>query len=112
MRLERIHAYHLVRVLRVTVPIVVLALIGVLVWNYQNRPTQETAVLPPPPKLVENVSELAEEITFSRTEGGRTAFTVEARTNLGFADGRNLLEDVTVVLFSEDGSTPETSDTR
>ena len=107
MRLERIHAYHLVRVLRVIVPIVVLALIGVLVWNYQNRPIQETAVLPPPPRLVENVSELAEEITFSRTEGGRTAFTVEARTNLGFADGRNLLEDVTVVLFSEDGFTAE-----
>ncbi len=107
MRLERIHAYQLVRVLRVTIPIVVLALISVLVWNYQYRSGEEPAPLPTPPKLVENVSELAEEIKFSQTDRARTAFTVEARTNLGFTDGRNLLEDVTVVLFGEDDSIPE-----
>ena len=107
MHLERIHAYHLVRVLRVTIPVVVLVLISVLVWNYQYRSIEESAPLPPPPKLVDNVSELAEEIKFSQTEAGRTAFTVEARTNLGFTDGRNLLEDVTVVLFGENDFIPD-----
>jgi lipopolysaccharide export system protein LptA len=107
MRLERIYAYHLVRVLRVTIPVVILALISILIWNYQHRSSDEPAVLPPPPKLLENVSELAEEIKFSQTEGGRTAFTVEARTNLGFTDGHNVLEDVTVVLYGEDELIPE-----
>jgi lipopolysaccharide export system protein LptA len=107
MRLERIHAYHLVRVLRVTIPVVVLVLISVLIWNYQYRSIEEPAPLPPPSKLVENVSELAEEIKFSQIEAGRTAFTVEARTNLGFTDGRNLLEDVTVILFGENEFVPD-----
>ena len=107
MRLERIHAYHVVRVLRVTIPVILLALMGVIIWNYQDRSSDDPARLPPPPKLVENVSELAEEIKFSETEGGRTAFTVEARTNLGFTDGRNLLEDVTVVLYGDDDFIPE-----
>ena len=107
MRLERIHPYHLVRVFRVIVPLVVLALISVLVWNYRSRPGENPAGLATPPKLVENVSELAEEIKFSQTRDGRTVFTVEARTNLGFTDGRNVLEDVTVVLYGEDDLVPE-----
>ena len=85
MALERIHTYHIVRVLRMVVPLVVLALIGVLIVNYQNRSREEITAAPVTPKLVENVSELAEEIRFSREEAGRTAFTVEARSNLGFA---------------------------
>ncbi len=107
MRLESIHAYQLVRVLRVIVPVVVLSLLTVIVWNYRARSRELPAVLPPPPKLVENVAELAEEIKFSQTEGGRTSFTVEARTNLGFTDGRNLLEDVTVVLYGDDELVPQ-----
>ena len=107
MALERIHTYHIVRVFRMVVPLVVLALIGVLIVNYQNQSREEITAAPVTPKLVENVSELAEEIKFSREEAGRTAFTVEARSNLGFADGRNLLEDVIVSLYGEDGQTPE-----
>ena len=109
MPLERIHAYHLVRVLRMTIPAVVLALIGVFIWNYSNPPSDESPAVPTPPRLVENVSELFEEIKFSHsdTDGGHQAFTVEARTNLGLSDGNHILEDVTVTLFAEDGHTPE-----
>ena len=107
MALEKIHTYHVVRVLRMVVPLVVLALIGVLIRNYQEHSREEITAEPVILKLVENVSKLAEEIQFSREEAGRTAFTVEARSNLGFADGRNLLVDVIVTLYGEDGRTPE-----
>ncbi len=103
MRLEKIHSYHLIRVLRVVVPMVVLVLVAIPAWNYWSRPPEEVVFDQPLPELVENISALQEGFKLSHVEGERTVFTVEARTNLGFTDGKSLLEDVTVTFFGEEG---------
>ena len=103
MRLEKIHSYHLIRVLRVVVPMVVLVLVAIPAWNYWSRPPEEVVFDQPLPELVENIAALQEGFKLSHVEGERTVFTVEARTNLGFTDGKSLLEDVTVTFFGEEG---------
>ena len=103
MRLEKLYIHHLIRVLRVAIPLIVVALIAVPVWNYWDRSVDEPVFELPLPKLVENMSALTEGFKLSRTEGERTSFTIQARTNLGFTDGRNLLQDVTVTIFGKPG---------
>ena len=80
-----------------------VALIAVPVWNYWDRSREEPVFEEPLPKLVENMSALTEGFKLSRTNGERTSFTIEARTNLGFTDGKNLLQDVTVTIFGKPG---------
>ena len=103
MRLEKLYIHHLIRLLRFVIPLIVVALIAVPVWNYWGPPTEEPVFEEPLPKLVENMSRLTEGFKLSRTDGDRTSFTIEARTNLGFTDGRNLLEDVRVTIFGDEG---------
>ena len=107
MRLEKMYMYHLIRALRVVVPLVVLVLVAIPAWNYWSRPPNEVIFEEPLPELVENIAALTEGFKLSRVEGERTVFTIEARTNLGFTDGKNLLEDVTVIFFLEAGDQPE-----
>ena len=107
MRLERSYTYQVVRALRLVLPFVVLALIAIPVWRYWNPAAEESAAPRKlPPQLVEDVAELMEGVRFSQEEGGRTAFSIEARTERGFADGRHLLDDVTVVIYDEDPEAP------
>lgn len=103
MRLEKIYTHHLIRALRFVIPVIVVALIAVPVWNYWDRPAEDPVFEEPLPRLVENMSALTEGFKLSRTDGERISFTIEARTNLGFTDGRNLLQDVTVTIFGEAG---------
>ena len=101
------YAYHLVRYLRIVVPMVVLVLVAIPAWNYWSRPSEEVVVEEALPELVENIAALTEGFKLSRVEGERTVFTIEARTNLGFTDGKNLLEDVAVTFFGEEGDQRE-----
>ncbi len=107
MRLERSYTYQVVRALRLVLPFVVLALIAIPAWRFWNPAVEESsAPRKPPPHLVEDVAELMEGVRFSQEEGGRTAFSIEARTERGFADGKHLLDDVTVVIYDEDPRVP------
>ena len=106
MRLEGSYSYQLVRALRVVLPFVVLVLIAIPAWRYWNPLVEETPVVPPPPQLVEDVEELMEGFRLSQDEGGRTAFLIEARIQIGFLDGKNLLEDVKVTIYDEDPASP------
>jgi lipopolysaccharide export system protein LptA len=105
MRLERVFTHRLVRVLRVAVPLLVAALIAIPVWNYVTRGAKRSV----PEESIPLPSDLAlrtEGFTFSRTEGGRTLFTIRAKNNLGFKDNRNMLEDVEVTVYGASEAEP------
>ncbi len=100
MRLERIFTHRLLRALRVVIPVLVLVLIAIPAWNFLSR----RAHLPPPKitkQLPKNLDVRTEGFTYSRTEGGKTLFTIRADTTLGFKDNRYALEDVDVTVYGQ-----------
>src|SRR5947209_19605153 len=106
MRLERLFTHRLIRVLRVLLPFVVLVLVAVPAWYYFVRRAQRQESVRRGRQLPRDVSVHTEGFTFSRTAGGKTLFTVHAKSNLGFKDNKGVLEDVDVIVY------PATSDER
>jgi LPS export ABC transporter protein LptC/lipopolysaccharide transport protein LptA len=106
MRLERVFIHRLVRLLRIVLPLVVLALATVPAWNYLARRAQRSDAIRRGTQLPRNVSVHTEGFTFSRTAGGRTLFTVHAKSNLGFKDNKSVLEDVDVTVYGATGNEP------
>jgi lipopolysaccharide export system protein LptA len=98
MPLERIFIHRLIRLLRVAVPILLAALIAIPAWNYVSRRTQKPQ-LQRAEDLPNNLAARTEGFTFSRTEGGKTLFTIHARTNIGFKDSKYVGEDVDVTVY-------------
>jgi lipopolysaccharide export system protein LptA len=100
MRLERIFTHRLIRALRVVIPLVVLVLVAIPAWNYISRRARVE-----PPKITKglpkNLDVRTEGFTYSRTEGGKTLFTIRANTTLGFKDNRYMLEDVDVTVHGQ-----------
>src|SRR5437773_1150677 len=89
MNLERVFIHRLVRVLRVLLPLVVVGLAAVPAWNYLVRRAQKgSESIRSGTQLPRNVSVHTEGFTFSRTEGGRTLFTIHAKSNLGLKGKR------------------------
>jgi LPS export ABC transporter protein LptC/lipopolysaccharide transport protein LptA len=105
MRVEKIFTYRLIRALRAGIPLVLLILISVFAWNFWSR-----RVAAPEPQaaqaLPQDLAVLTEGFSFSRTEEGRTLFTVRAQTNLGFRDSRNMLENVEVIVYGQTDAEP------
>jgi LPS export ABC transporter protein LptC/lipopolysaccharide transport protein LptA len=99
MRLERLFTHRLIRILRVLLPVVVIALAVIPGWNYLARRVQNPESVRRAPQLPRNVSMHTEGFTFSRTAGGKTLFTVHAKSNLGFKDNKDVLEDVDVIVY-------------
>ena len=99
MRLERIFTHRLVRTLQLLLPILVLALVAIPAWNYFAKLSQKSATARQPRQLPAGVSVHTEGFTFSQTEGGRTSYTVRAKTYLGVKDNKSMLEDVDVTVF-------------
>src|SRR5262249_40444620 len=59
------------------------------------------------PKLPKDLSVRTDDFTFSRyTPAGRALFTVHSKTNLGFIDNRNILEDVDVTIYGDKDTDP------
>jgi lipopolysaccharide export system protein LptA len=99
MRLERLFTHRLIRVLRVLLPAVVIGLAAIPAWNYLTRNAQNSLSGARKPQLPRDVSVHTEGFTFSRTAGGKTLFTVHAKSNLGFKDSKGILEDVDVIIY-------------
>jgi len=103
--LERIFIHRLIRILRVAVPILVAALIAIPTFNYISRHEEKKA-----PQQVQQLPQDAavftRDITYSQTEGGRTLFTIHAKSNLGFKDSKNMLQDVDVTVFGKTEAEP------
>ncbi len=99
MHLERIFTHRLIRLLRVLLPILVVTLVAIPAWNYLAKRTHKSE----PPgfgrRLPSGVSAHTEGFTSSRTEGGKTVFTVRAKTSLGFKDNKGMLEDVDLTIY-------------
>ncbi len=109
MRLERLFTHRLIRALRVLLPLVVLALAAVPAWNYLARRAQDSHGPRRGVQLPRDVSVHTQGFTFSRTAGGKTLFTVHAKSNLGFKDNKGLLEDVDVTVYpANEGEPPKT----
>lgn len=107
MSLERIFTHRLIRVLRVVVPILVVVLVAIPAWNYVSKRGQQQKTPPRQAQtLAKELAVLTEGFTFSRTEGGRTLFTIRAKTNLGFKDNKGMLEDVDVTVFGANENEP------
>src|SRR6516164_9364215 len=98
MRLERLFIHRLIHALRLLLPVVVLALAAVPAWNYLARRVQNSDSVRRAPQMPRDVSVHTEGFTFSRTAGGKTLFTVHAKSNLGFKDSKGILEDVDVII--------------
>jgi len=99
MRLERLFTHRLVRVLRITIPLLVVVLVAIPTWNYYMRHMQGVATRRQPARLPSGVSVHTDGFTFSQTEGGRTSYTVRAKTYLGDKDNKSMLEDVDVTVY-------------
>jgi len=84
--------------LTILLPLVVVALAAVPAWNYLARRAQK-AEIRRPAQLPRDVSVHTEGFKFSRTAGGRTLFTVHAKSNLGFKDNKGVLEGVDVTVY-------------
>src|SRR5437870_93119 len=106
MRLERLFTHRLIRVLRVLLPVVVFGLAAIPAWNYLIRNMQSSQSAGPRSQLPRDVSVHTEGFTFSRTAGGKTLFTVHAKSNLGFKDNKGVLEDVDVTVYAATGKEP------
>src|SRR3954465_4068430 len=105
MRLERIVTHRLLRALRLVIPIVVAVLVAIPAWNYLSRRVR--VELPKLAKdLPKNLDVRTEGFTYSRTEGGKTLFTIRANTTLGYKDNRYQLEDVDVTVNGQTESDP------
>jgi lipopolysaccharide export system protein LptA len=104
--LQRLFTHRLIRILRIVLPLVVVALAAVPAWNYLVRRAQRSEPARAGIQLPRGVSVHTEGFTFSRTAGGRTLFTVHAKSNLGFKDNKGLLEDVDVTVYSDDPKAP------
>ena len=98
MLLERIFIHRLIRLLRVAIPILLAAFIAIPAWNYVSR-RGEKSQLQRAEELPNNLAARTEGFTFSRTEGGKTLFTIHARTNFGFKDNKYMGEDVDVIVY-------------
>jgi lipopolysaccharide export system protein LptA len=103
MGLERIYLYHVVRVLRVLLPVLVVVLAGVFWWNYTSRSERSPDV--PEPHLEENVVNATE--GFSSFQAGDDCYVLHSEKNLGFEGGINQLEAVVVRLVCEGSSERE-----
>jgi lipopolysaccharide export system protein LptA len=103
MRLERIIIHRLLGALRLVIPLVVLVLVAIPAWNYLSH-----RVHVQPPKITKdlpkNLDVRTEGFKYSRTEGGKTLFTIRANTSLGYKDNRYQLEDVDVTVNGESES--------
>jgi LPS export ABC transporter protein LptC/lipopolysaccharide transport protein LptA len=99
VRLERIFTHRLVRTLQLLLPILVLALVAIPTWNYFAKLSQKSTPSRDAKHLPAGVSVHAEGYTFSQTEGGRTSYTVRAKTYLGDKDKKSMLEDVDVTVY-------------
>jgi hypothetical protein len=98
MRLEKLFIHRLIRLMRFGIPLLLIVLVAIPVWNFVSRRSSRPPAAPAQ-QFPRDLSVLTEGVTFSRTEGGRTQFTVHAKSNLGFKDNKNLLEDVDVTVF-------------
>src|SRR5262249_39337119 len=99
MRLERVFRHRVVRVLQVTLPIVVIVLATIPAWNYYGRRAQRSASSRLGAKLPSGVSVRTNGFAFTRTEAGRTQFTVHAQQSLGYQDDKYMLQDVDVLVY-------------
>ena len=107
MGLERVFIHRLVRVLRVLLPLVVVGLAAVPAWNYLVRRAQKgSESIRSGTQLPRNVSVHTEGFTFSRTEAGRTLFTIHAKSNLGLKGNKGVLEDVDVIVYGSRENEP------
>lgn len=97
MGLERIYLHHVVRVLRVLLPVLVVALAGVFVWNYASRSQQTPDTEMPEARLEEHVVNATE--GFSFFQAGHDCYDIDAALNLGFEGGINQLEGGVDVLL-------------
>jgi lipopolysaccharide transport protein LptA len=105
MPLERVLTHQLIRTLRLTLPLVIVALVAVPSWNYWIRRGYPRAQQRPQ-QLSKDLAVKTDGFTFSRTEGGRTVFTARARTNLGFKDNKDIFQDVDVLVYGDTESDP------
>lgn len=107
MRLERLFTHRLIRALRLLLPIVVVVLVAIPAWNYWTKLKQQSGAPPKPIQLPKDLAIRTDNFSYSRTEaGGRTLFTIQAKTNLVFVDERNMLQDVSVTIFGKKDSEP------
>jgi LPS export ABC transporter protein LptC len=105
MKIEKLSTHRFIRTLRVLIPLVVLVLISIPAWNYFSRRRLE----PAPPQALSLPKDLAlrtEGFTYSQTEGGRTVFSIKAKTNLGFTDSKYMLEEIAVTIYGTAESDP------
>ena len=103
MALQRIVTHRLLGALRLVIPLVVLVLVAIPSWNYLSRRVR--VELPRVTKdLPKNLEVRTEGYKYSRTEGGKTLFTIRANTTVGYKDNRYQLEDVDVTVNGETGS--------
>src|SRR5215813_10439382 len=107
MRLERIFTHRAVRLLRLALPILVLALIAIPAWNFYARRVQKNDSTKFGSRLPSGVSVKTEGFTLSQTEGGRTQFTVHAKQTLAFKDDKYLLQNVDVTIYRVKESDPD-----
>ncbi len=106
MRLERLFTHRLVRILRFVLPVLVMVLIAIPAWNYWARIRHSPQQGPRPPQLPPELALKTDDFNFEKTEGNRTLFRIHARTNLGFTDKKNMLQDVDVTIFGDKEGEP------
>lgn len=100
-----------VRVLRIALPIVILAFIGYIVLNWTSRTKRHGTVPAQPIKSTQRPHEKGEieSMAFEdvQTIGGRVVSRISAKRLVAFESGWNTLEGVKMTLYRENGLTYE-----
>ncbi|HEY6308083.1 MAG TPA: LPS export ABC transporter periplasmic protein LptC [Candidatus Angelobacter sp.] len=79
----------------------VLVAAGFYLLSIVKNRGQTTAV---PPSIPPNVAQFAKEFTFSKSEGGKTLFTIHAASFQQFQEGERFeLHDASITLYGRDG---------
>jgi lipopolysaccharide transport protein LptA len=106
MPLERLFTHRLIKVLRLTLPVVVLVLIAIPAINYRYRRSLPGGLPFKIPSLPKDLTVRTDNFNHSKMEGNRTLFTIHAKTNLGTSDNKNMLQDVDVTVFGDKPNEP------
>src|SRR5262249_42427860 len=94
-----IFTHRVIRFLQVTLPILVVVLVAIPAWNYYGKRVHKAVSPRIGTKLPRGVSVRSDGFSYSRTDGGRTKFTVHAKQSLGYEDDNKYIrQEVDVVV--------------
>jgi LPS export ABC transporter protein LptC len=90
-----------VRLLSGLLPIAIVVFVAIAAWNYWSRTREQSTAEASPAPLPTNIAGVMEGFRYTRSEGGKDLFNIQAKELLGYKDSSRLLKEVEVVVYAQ-----------